>query len=358
MIVYVLSTFLSMFFAFLYQSNIIRFNNRKVSKNFFAFLSSLPLLIVSGIRFNVGYDYVSYASFFKLLLAGKTNDFVEFGFFYLTKFIQIFSDNYIVFFFVLSLIFIYFTFKAIYEESPNPVLSIFLLVSTQYFFISMNGIRQFIALSMFLYSIRYIRERKLIPFLIVMLFASSIHAVSLILIPMYYLYNTKISPKLQIIVLSLLFLLRNTIKTIVYSVLLSTKYYYYIDVDYGNHSAGYITLAIELIVLILGWIFYSNKIDDIEGKKYNFYTNLKMFSVFFALINNIIPLLYRIRWCFGFSTIIYIPLIVNRINNKRIALAIKLLIYFFFSIYIIYTVGVQNANNVLPYRTIFDISNY
>ena len=69
-------------------------------------------------------------------------------------------------------------------------------------------------------------------------------------------------------------------------------------------------LAIEFVVLLLSWIYYNKKIDEEESKEYNFYMNMKMFSFYFALVNSIIPLLYRVKWCFGFSTIIFIPLIV------------------------------------------------
>lgn len=357
MTIYIFGTLLSMFFAF------IATNRRIVLKSYnisfvFAYLSAVPLTCIAGFRFLVGSDYISYFKYFKLLLNGGNNDYFEEGFYWLTKSIQIFTNNYVYYFLILAIIFSFFTFKAIYKESPNPVFSIFLLVSTQYFFIYMNGMRQFISLAIFLYSIRFIKERNFLKYLVCILLGGVIHNSVFILLPVYFLYGLKIKPRFQILFLIVGYLISGVISSVISSLMLNSKYLYYIESNYGMNNNGYIMMAIELSIFMLGILYMKKTNDnDVEDKTYDFLLYMKGLSFLFALTNSIFPLMYRIKWCFGFSTIIFIPMIIERIKEKnpKLSFMIKTAIYFLFTVYILYTVGVQNANDVLPYNSIFDL---
>lgn len=61
-----------------------------------------------------------------------------------------------------------------------------------YTFFSITGIRQTIAVGLTLWSYEYIVRRKLVPFLLIVLIASTLHKTSLIFIPFYWLAQVKI----------------------------------------------------------------------------------------------------------------------------------------------------------------------
>ena len=246
MIVYIIGTLISMFFAYFATNKKILIGEKVVNKKIICFLSAIPLTIISGIRYNVGADYIPYKYYFENLLVGNVNNYFEIGFYYFTRFIQFFTTNYVFFFLIMSIIFSYFIFKTIYEESPNSVLSIFLLVSMQYYFISMNGMRQLIAIAIFTYTIKYIKSRELLPFILFNIVGFSLHNSIILLFPLYFLYGKKINIKLQIIFLFLGLLFGNVLRYFFILIIINTKYYYYIGSTYDVANSGIITLLIEI----------------------------------------------------------------------------------------------------------------
>src|SRR5690606_22473386 len=98
-------------------------------------------------------------------------------------------------FFVVSFISWFFFFKAV----PRTILPLFLffMFATEYFFWGMNGVRQFIAMGIWLFSIKFIVSRNIKKYLFLILFASIFHKSVLLLIfiyfiPFYKLYNRKV----------------------------------------------------------------------------------------------------------------------------------------------------------------------
>ncbi|MDD3341523.1 MAG: EpsG family protein [Bacilli bacterium] len=354
MIVYILGTFITIFIATLAVSN----TSEKRTKNMLMFLSTLPLTFISGLRYGVGQDYFyTYVPAFNSILNSGTFANYEFGFLYLNKFIQFFTTDYIYLFLICAVFFSYFTFKTIYKYSKDPVLSIFLLICTQYYFIYLNGMRQMIAVSIFLYSFRYIKEKKIVKYLLLNLIGFSFHSSAIIAIPFYFFANIKLSPKKSILILISTIGVSGLLRQSLINIILGTKYAIYISSVYDNGSKGYIVMTIELVVLLLGLFFYpkNDKTKDKEYiKEYNIYSNAKLLSVILACLNGFLPLITRVKWYFGFSTIIFIPLILDNIKEKKLKNGIKVGIIFFYAIYIFYTVGLQNANKVLPYVNIFE----
>lgn len=55
-------------------------------------------------------------------------------------------------------------FYAIFTQSSSPVLAVYLYVATSNYFLSLNIIRQYVAIGIGLVAVRFIRERRLLPF--------------------------------------------------------------------------------------------------------------------------------------------------------------------------------------------------
>ena len=78
-----------------------------------------------------------------------------------------------------------------------------------------------------------------------------------------------------------------------------------------------------------------------------------LFTIILAWYNNAIPLLNRVRWATGISIIILIPMIIKQEKNAKTRILYTFLIVVLYSAYSLYTIGMKNSNNVLPYLTIF-----
>lgn len=75
--------------------------------------------------------------------------------------------------------------------SVNYALSIYLFYTSSCFLWLVNGTRQFLAVALILAFSNFIMERKLIPFLIVILFAYNIHSSAILMIPAYFIVEFK-----------------------------------------------------------------------------------------------------------------------------------------------------------------------
>lgn len=354
MIIYSFGTIVSVIFSYIACKN---FNKKSMNFKVLSFLSAVPLTVISGLRYNVGADYKGYTSFFYYMLYNPNSKVIgnfEVGFKLMTKFIQIFTDNPAWLFIIISTIISFFVFKAIYNESPNPPLSIFLYVSMQFYFYSMNGMRQFIAMSIFMFSIKYIKNREIIPFLLLNTIGITFHNSSILFIPLYFLYNIKLTPKVSILLLSIGTIFANYIYKYLLMIVLNTKYATYIGSKYDTGSHGYIVMLIQIFVLIFALFWYKKRENNNENKTYNFYCILQLFATYLSCIDGLLPLLSRIRISFSFPAIILIPMSLELIKNKKEMFIFKTCIILLFSAYIFYTVGIQNANSVLPYTTIFN----
>ncbi len=323
------------------------------------YMSEIILISVAAIRYDVGKDYMyTYVSYFNGILKGNINENIEIGFYYLNKFVQIFTQDYCGIFIISSVIFFHYIYKAIREQSEMPTFSVFLLIGTTYYFIFLNTMRQMMAISIFLYAIKFIKERNFKKFLIYMIMAGTLHSSILILIPIYFLYGIKLQPEKAIVILGSAVILKPVIVRIVKRILESTKYIIYLNSRFDVNEKGYIVIAINICILFFALIYYKRKVnveekDLREIKDYSFYSILQLISTILALYDGSLPLLNRLRWATGISIIILIPLVVKQEKTVKLQYILIFGIVVLYSLYSLYTIGYNNANSVLPYLTIF-----
>lgn len=118
------------------------------------------------------------------------------GYSLLVKIFQIFSTNYQVFLLFVALLFMVSMSVWIYQNSSMPCMSFLIYSVLFYSFFSITGIRQTIATALVIFvGYRFVKERKLLPFLVIALIAFTIHKSSIIFIPYYFIANINITPR-------------------------------------------------------------------------------------------------------------------------------------------------------------------
>lgn len=350
MVVYLTSFSLALFFSFL------SFDKKDPSKKktkiqiLCALLSAFSLFFISTFRYGIGNDYFPYANYF---VDSLHSHYMEIGFDYLVLFIRGLTDNYVWMFAVCSLIFFYFIYKAIYEQSINPTLTIFIFLCAPYFFEFFSGMRQMIAVAIFLYSIKYIKSRKIIPYIIFILLGASIHSSLLIFLPVYFLYNKRISLRLGSVLIVLTIIFRPIIASVLHSVIEFTNYAKYFDSRFDTGHFGIVTLLIPLFIFIFCVLFYNNKNNEKPDKDYQFYCNLMFVQVFIVLIQDLVPLITRIGWGFGISQIILIPYALSKIKSQKNRVYMTVFICSLFIIYL-YVMRFSGSGSLLPFKWVFN----
>lgn len=352
---------LSAFFGYFYSIN--RNSNEhslilKISKgtrykcefNIWGILAIIPLALIAGFRYGVGQDYFyTYVPIFQQILKGNSSEvWGDFGYILLNKFVQLFTEDYSGIFLFTSIIFCVCIFLSIYENSLDIPMSIFLLVSTGYYFCFLNGIRQMLTAAIFMYAIKYILEEKFKYYFILIILASFIHLSALIYIPVYFIKNIKLNKQKMWFLIITTFVSAEILKEVFLKLISLTKYSWYIGSVYDTQSQGSVVIMINLCIFIFGCIYDNNK----NGED-NLFLKLQFLTVLASAFIGQIPGMQRILWDFGIASIILIPNTILKEKKRNTRFILKAVVIILYLGYFYYTVGIKNSNNVLPYKTIF-----
>ncbi|CDE83499.1 putative uncharacterized protein [Clostridium sp. CAG:273] len=315
----------------------------------------IPFLIMS-LRYDVGQDYLyTYVPIFETVKAiGEYNN-VEFGYVLLNKLVLLFTNDYAGIFMLTSAIFCVFIYKAIMRSSKDITLSFYILFASCFFFYAMNVMRQSIVIAIFIYCIRYIKERNVMKYMMIIILASFIHKIALIFIPVYFVSYFKIKPKLLIIIAIVVVIAQPLIYNLIVKFTAGTKYENYITGRYSVSESSMISPLINFSTLIL--CYYYKQKDKKNGEfddELNILTNIHILALICSLLLGSFPLASRIFVNFYHVQILTIPLLLSKEKRKDIRRLLYLGYYMAFGFNFIYSVGMKNGNKVLPYRTIFD----
>lgn len=172
-------------------------------------LSFLFITLFALLRYDYGNDYSSYLKWFEYIQNGRASPYKnEIGFTILNQLIPSFQ----LLIAVTSAFFLCVIYKMIDRNTDGFYKSLAFLifiVNPYLFLMNLSAIRQSIALSLFIISLKYARERKLFRYIVMIAFATLFHTTAILLIPVYFIINDKPVNRKQValIVLALLVLM-------------------------------------------------------------------------------------------------------------------------------------------------------
>lgn len=173
-------------------------SGNKTRYELFVFLATAVLILVSGLRYDVGTDYLSYSRAFLTRAARLKDDlksFKEPGLDFIAWISSKFSRDYALFFFIVSVITVSLNVKTIKKYSDSICLGLMFYVLTGAWHNSFNGIRQYLAAAILFAGHRYMYERKFWKYLFVVFLATCFHTTALIMLPVYFLAGRKFTWK-------------------------------------------------------------------------------------------------------------------------------------------------------------------
>ena len=242
----------------------------------YKYLSSMYLIVIGSILFllaafrdGIGYDYENYRRIFNLITIDKVpqgSSNVEWGFYLL----NVISYSFTIVIFISALIAIPMKIKLICEYSEDGLLSLIMYFTSVFIMFDMGVIRQGIAITFMLFSVKYIINRDFKKFLLVILCGSLFHITILVTIPLYFLSYIEFDRKV-IYGSSFVALLFSMFKvtTIIFRLLamlplgtISYKLNYYLN---SNQSNLTMSLIKRIIFLVLFVEFFNKK--NIKDKK-------------------------------------------------------------------------------------------
>jgi len=273
---------------------------------------------ISACRIAVGNDYWVYRYQFNLIMQNRHVSY-EWGFNLVVWLIQsLFGyDNYLPVFGFFSVLTAYFFVKALYDQAEWFAATVFLLMTSGYYFSSLNSVRYYFVLAIALYAMKYVLRRQYAVFVVWILFASCFHKSILIVIPVYlfamWLAGRKISKWLYWaggIFLGSLVIFKDFYREIIF-----IFYPYYEGSVFDVVDISVTNIAKSAAVLVLCLLFYKTAIKDHVQNRFYFFLNLAGLAVY--TFGSFIPEVSRIGYYFVAAQIFLIPGVLIRIPDKR-----------------------------------------
>lgn len=205
MLIYLVNIFLIIVWALVFRIG----KKTKLKQVLFVAVCFLQCILISSVRYRVGYDYSMYAiAFFKMVLKGFSSleyfDW-EIGYILLNKIVGLFTAQPGAIMIVTSVLSMTGPAYLIARYSKNVYLSVFLYVNFYLFYLDMNFIRQAIAMSVMCFAYGFLRDKKFWRFLLLVIIASTFHFSALYMIPVYFVCLLRINSRSMLLYLFGLF---------------------------------------------------------------------------------------------------------------------------------------------------------
>lgn len=290
----------------------------------FLFLSFSQMFLLSLFRLNIGYDFQMYVEGFYRMAVSSFSELSyfdwEIGFVLFTKLVAFFTKEHTVYLGIISAFCLGSVAWFIYKHSKIPWLSAILYINLYFFYLSMNFLRQAIAISITLFAWQYLKGRRFLPFAVIVGIAALFHSTALILIPVYFL--VKIKPTLRLLLLYGYGLLFFFISSEGFIDLLTDFFHQ----EYKNSALlqglSWAYLLLPLGVLAAGWVYKDFMINSDSDSQ-----ALIHFAVLTCFLMTLMArhaILERLSYYSYIYLLLFIPDVLiaftNAMNNRRKAL--------------------------------------
>lgn len=246
---------------------------------------TLICILIAGLRYGIGFDYWNYerqfASIQQTAWLSPWDFSSEIGFVELTKLFQLISANTNVLYTLYAALMVGIVGYVIWRRSEMPWLSFFLFITLQYLASAMNYLRQTLAGFLFLLAIPYLQKRRLLPYLLIVLLAASVHKSALILIPVYFVAHLPLNRYTGALYAGgtlAAFLFSDYILDLVMRV--AYGHYAQEEIYYAGSSFIYVMILVVLCAFV---IVFKDRLC--RGRPENIvYVNLMVYACFFSLL--------------------------------------------------------------------------
>lgn len=321
----------------------------RIALGYFFFVLTILLMLRHQ---TVGIDVMNYhymftdfaATDWKVLLTETT----EPGFAYYNKLISLITDDFQVFLAitaVITVLLIYPTYNRLCQDASMTIV-LFCIMST--FVMLFSGIRQMLAIALGVRAYEMVRRKKRVWFLLIALFAMTIHNSAFMLLLLYPVYHFKVTKKKMYIVIPMMcltFLFNQQIFMILQKIL---ERYTRFDIEISSTGA-YTMLIMFGVLAVFSYLIPADDKLDLETK------GLRNILLLVVVIQMFAPL-HMLAMRMNYYFIIFIPLLIPKIiverskRYEKVAVVARHLMVIGFLIYFFIILGPSKSLNVFPYH--------
>ncbi len=321
----------------------------------FFIVSLLPFTLIAGLRYNVGTDYnYTYAPHF-INIFSEPDCYREKPFVWLNMLLRLMTSDPVWLFLIMALLFSLFIQLTIIKISNNWMISAALVFLCNLFFVSLNQSRQMVGVAIIMYACTFAFEKKVGLYFLFVAIAFCFHLTTIIFLPLYFIFNSKIKRNIWFLILAGLILFAPLIVLGLKRLVSFTPYDYYLtDPKYADGQALVAYTLASLVVEVVA-IAYSRKIIAIHGIKgfsLILLNTIGLTICFFSFFLRIQEMFARFYLLFSWSQLFLIPIILTVEEQKNFAWAYVFLMMFAVGTGSGYIIFIQHHHEIFPYRTI------
>lgn len=176
-------------------------SEKKLIFNKILFLyACITLCIIAAFRFQTGRDWSHYIFFFEHSLTREIP--VEKGYMFVNKLFKQYTDSFYLQQFCINSFCSFCIFRLFYRESEYPLFTLLMYALLNYFFTTdMAQVRQHIAMAILCCGIKFIKERKILLWILIIVLAMQFHITAFLAFPLFYTNRIKISANTALVFL-------------------------------------------------------------------------------------------------------------------------------------------------------------
>jgi len=301
----------------LFSVIIIAINARKDKKESLFFCFCI-LYLFSALRYDYGNDYNAYYAIHENIKNGVTAIQADEPIFFLLNFI---IPDYYFFIAITSIPLLLVVYKLIKNHVDYRYIgvAVFIFVINPYLFLmSLSAIKQTLAMDLFIKATYFSKRKKIIPYILLILIATLIHASAIILLPFYFVANEKKVGIIQLVVflMGVLILLLGWdlfdefFSNLIIALFDDPNYIRYFEQDRQN------TIRATLLTSVTG-IYLLLNIRKLEGASL-MCAKLYLIGIALGVLAYRVSMLTRFQMYFDIFSVVAIPSILQTNKEPKI----------------------------------------
>ncbi len=324
----------------------------KVNSNSMKLFWILLLALLVLRHESVGIDLKTYRRIFEFIsssswpIALRRSE--EVGYSLINKIVSVFTNDFRWIIVITAILSVWFIARAYVKYSTDTALTITLFITMSNFIVLFSGLRQSIAVSLGFVAFEFVRKKKLLPFLLIVLLAMTIHVSAFMILFMYPLYHIRVK-KIWLVwiipALAIGLVFNRQIFTLLTAILsMFTDY----DTQI-SFTGSYTMLMLFALFAAFSYLIPDEATldDDTRGMR-----NFMLLALFIQMFAPLHTLAMRMNYYY----IAFIPLLIPRIIKYRsvrwgqIAVIAKHVMVIFFIIFFFVTAPKDNSLQTFPYK--------
>ena len=241
-------------------------------------------------------------------------------------------------------------FCAIFRFSRWPTLATFLYVASGNYFLSLNVMRQYVAIGLGLLAVAFVLDRRPWRFLLCVAVATAFHYSAVLLLPVYALSRFELTPRRGVAVVAAALALSLVAEPAVHGALraVGAEYSKYFLSKLAKDGFEWVFFAVNCCFLAMGAWYWRGATAG--NRCFAVWYGMTVIGTAALALSGAVPLMKRINYYYAAPQFLMLPEMILAEESPKRRAALTVLVVAAFAAETAVSVFMLNKNGALPYR--------